>query len=84
MLGDPTRLHRGDLGLPDGIQEGGLAVVHMPHDRNHRRPRAEGSRVILLYFNIHGIRILFQLDWFRFNAEFFRYHPGRFIIDFLV
>ncbi len=37
VLGDAARLAGGHLGLADHIQQRGLAVVDMPHDRDHRR-----------------------------------------------
>ena len=37
VLGDATGLARGDLGLADRVQQRGLAVVDVAHDRDHRR-----------------------------------------------
>ena len=37
VLGDAARLARGHLGLADGVQQRGLAVVDVAHDRDHRR-----------------------------------------------
>ncbi len=40
VLGDAAGLGLDHLGLPDGVQEGGLAVVDVAHDGDHGRPRA--------------------------------------------
>ena len=37
VLGDAAGLARGDLGLADRVQQRGLAVVDVTHDRHHRR-----------------------------------------------
>src|SRR6476659_6502590 len=37
VLGDATRLFLADVGLADGVQQSGLAVVDVAHDRHHRR-----------------------------------------------
>ena len=37
VLGDAAGLARGDLGLADRVQQRGLAVVDVAHDRDHRR-----------------------------------------------
>ena len=39
VLGDAACLACGDLGLADVIEERGLAVIDMAHDRDHGRPR---------------------------------------------
>jgi hypothetical protein len=52
VLGDPARLPRDHVGLPDGIEKEGLPVVHVAHHGDHRRPRAEarGIEVLVLLF----------------------------------
>ena len=37
VLGDPARLAGGHLGLADRVEQRGLAVVDVAHDRDHRR-----------------------------------------------
>ena len=37
VLGDPAGLARRHLGLADGVEQRGLAVVHVAHDGDHRR-----------------------------------------------
>ena len=39
MLRDAARLARGDLRAPDVVEQRGLAVVDVAHDRDHRRTR---------------------------------------------
>src|SRR6185437_14021094 len=39
VLGDAARLERDHVGVPDRVQELGLAVVDVTHDGDHRRPR---------------------------------------------
>ena len=46
MLGDAPDFLGDDLGVPDGVQERGLAVIHMAHDRDHGWPGAELGRVL--------------------------------------
>ncbi len=41
VLGDAAGLAGGDLGLADRVQQRGLAVVDVAHDRDHRRTRDE-------------------------------------------
>ena len=41
VLGDATGLAGGDLGLADRVQQRGLAVVDVAHDRHHRRAVGE-------------------------------------------
>ena len=41
MLGDAAGFARGHIRLADGIQQGGLAVVDVTEDGDHRRARLE-------------------------------------------
>ena len=41
MLGDTARLAGGDVRIADGVQQGGLTVVNVPHDAHDRRARLE-------------------------------------------
>ena len=43
VLGDAAGLAGGDLGLADRVQQRGLAVVDVAHDRDHRRSVARSS-----------------------------------------
>ena len=47
VLGDTTRLARRHFGFANVIQQTGLAVIDMTHDRNNRGPRLE-----LLHFRL--------------------------------
>ena len=46
VLGDPTGLTGGDLGLADRIEQRGLSVVDVAHDRDHRRAVLEVGLVV--------------------------------------
>jgi hypothetical protein len=46
VLCDPARLGLDDLGVADRVEERRLAVVDVPHDRDHGRPRHEIGRVV--------------------------------------
>ena len=50
VLGDATGLARGDARLADRVEQRGLAVVDVPHDRDDRRTgsRAPGRGVVEL------------------------------------
>ena len=39
VLRDAARFARGDLGAPDVVEQRGLAVIHVAHDRDDRRTR---------------------------------------------
>ena len=41
VLGDAAGLARDDVGLADGVEQRGLAVVDVAHDGDHRRTRLE-------------------------------------------
>jgi hypothetical protein len=47
VLGDAARLARHHLGLADGVEQRGLAVVDVAHDRDHRRASDEVGLVVL-------------------------------------
>ena len=48
-LGDATRLAHRDLGLPDGVEQRGLAMVDMAHHGDHRRTRLQVLRRFAVY-----------------------------------
>ena len=48
VLGDAAGLARGHLGLADGVQQRGLAVVDVAHDRDHRRAVGQGGVVVVV------------------------------------
>ena len=86
MLGDATGLARGDVGLADDIQQGGLAVVNVPHDGHDRGARLEFLRLVfdvqfdLLDGGVNGAAAAFA--FFHFKPEpVFR---AKLLRDFLV
>ena len=54
VLGDAARLAGGDVGLADGVEQRGLAVVDVAEDAHHRRARLEELGLVL-----HGLLHLF-------------------------
>jgi len=56
VLGDPPGLTGSDLGLADRIQQRGLAVVDVAHDRDHRRAVLE-ALVGVLEFGRLGLLV---------------------------
>ena len=46
MLGDLSGFGIHDVGFPDSVQQPGLAVVNVPHNGNHRRPRLQGTGLL--------------------------------------
>ena len=55
VLGDAAGLARGDLGLADRVQQRGLAVVDVAHDRDHRRAVGE---VLVGVLELRRLRLL--------------------------
>ena len=47
VLGDAAGLSRDDVGVPDGVEQLGLAMVDVTHDRDHRGPSDEKLLVVL-------------------------------------
>ena len=52
MLGDAAGLPLGDAALADGVQQAGLAVVHVAHDGDHRGP---GLHILLRIHLVHAL-----------------------------
>ena len=48
MLRNSARLTRGDIGLADGVEEAGLAMIDVAHHRDYRRARHEVSGLLFL------------------------------------
>src|SRR5664280_2178500 len=48
VLGDPARLAFGHPGGPDGVEQLGLAMVDVTHDRDHRRPGDQLDVVVVV------------------------------------
>ena len=51
VLGDASRFARRHVGLANRVQQRGLAVVHMPHDGDHRGPGNQVFRALFPFFN---------------------------------
>src|SRR5262249_51381826 len=60
VLGDAAGLTLGDLGVPDGVQQLGLAVVDVTHDGHHRRPRDQRllATLVLAEGDVEGLQQL--------------------------
>ena len=48
VLGNAAGLARGDLGLADGVEQGGLAVVNVAHNNNDRIARLQLLFLVLV------------------------------------
>ena len=52
-----TGEHRAGAGLANGVQQGGLAVVNVTEDTDHRRPRDQLALGLLFLFDLGGFRL---------------------------
>ena len=83
VLGDATGFARGHLGFADGIQQRGLAVVHVTHDGDHRR----AGQLLTLHFVVFlgtDLHVFFEGDDVGQVAELARDFLGQFRIKRLV
>ena len=53
MLGNAAGLVAHHIGLAQGVEQGRLAVVHMTHNRHHRRPRLQILLLVRLACKAH-------------------------------
>ena len=60
VLGDAARLAGHHVGVPDRVEQLGLAVVDMAHDRHHRRARLQGGvlALVLAELDVEGLQQL--------------------------
>src|SRR6266480_921338 len=60
VLGDAARLPGHHVGVPDGVEQLGLAVVDMAHDRHHRRARLQVGvlALVLAELDVEGLQQL--------------------------
>ena len=60
MLGDAAGLFLADVGLTDGVEQSGLAVVDVAHDGHHRRTRLEVllATLVLTVGEVEGLQQL--------------------------
>ena len=80
VLGDAARLLVDEVRRADGIEQGGLAVVDVPHDRDDRRARPE-VRGLGLRQLAHG---LIEADEFRVEVRRLGDGRGRLGVDEVV
>ena len=71
MLGNAAGLAFRHTGEADGVQKGGLAVIHVAHNRDHRRPRCHlDSSFFSAGRSVDILRRLFlKRDHIRFRPE---------------
>ena len=82
VLGDTAGFPCRHVGLPDGIQQRSLAVVHVTHDGHHRRTGYPQCRVIFHFRHFRGI--CFRRRFLDFTVEVHAHQFGCFVVDFLV
>ena len=68
-LGDAASLTSDHVGLADGIQQAGLTVIDMAHDRDHRRTRLEVLVVLQLFLIKVDVELPQQLLVFLFSGD---------------
>ena len=87
MLRDATGFASGHVGQPDGIEQRGLAVIHVTHDGHHRRTRDTFRRDAFLagssLRNFFG-SLLFEGDHIGIRAEEARHLAGKFRVEGLI
>ncbi len=83
MLSDAAGRPVDHVGMTDGIQKGGLSVVYVSHDTDHRRTLLHGALVLFvllqkLFDDVHHFLLLAQN--IKFHGDLFR----RIIVDLLI
>src|SRR6185312_12132182 len=71
VLGDAAGLFLADVGLADGVQQSGLAVVDVAHDRDHRWPGLEIflAALVLAVGEVEGLQQLAVLVFGRHDLN---------------
>ena len=82
MLGDAAGLAGDDVGAPDRVEQAGLAVIDMAHDRDHGRARLQRFIGVDIGFRL-DVDVAFA-DALDVVAEFGDEQLGRVLIDHLV
>ena len=82
MLRDPAGLAGRHLGAPDVVEERGLAVIDVPHDRDHRRTRRHLERGIGLALQVVLDDVVLADDGG--VAHFLDHQDGRVLLDHLI
>ncbi len=80
-LRDASRFTVGNIGLPDGIQQGGFAVIDMSHDGHHRSTRFE---ILRCGGSLQNGFVKFHVRGFQLETEFTRNNAGGIVIDGLI
>ena len=78
----PPASRAGHVGFADGVEQRGLAVVHVAHDGDHRGALLQVLGVLGLFDGLHGFH--FVADGGRGGAEFARHFGGQLGIQRLV
>ena len=83
MLGNAAGLSRGNIGVPDGVQQRGFTVVNVSHDHYHRR---SGHQVLVVILAVVDNPVLNGDHHFFFylGVEFHRHQSGGIEIDHIV
>src|SRR5437016_2519339 len=81
VLRDPARLARRDIGLANGVEQRGLAVVDVTHDGDDRRPR---HQVLGLVLRLPDELVQLEADLLHLPAAVERQHAGGVEVDGLV
>ncbi|MPN20483.1 hypothetical protein SDC9_167862 [bioreactor metagenome] len=79
MLGNAASLTRRHFGTADVVEQRGLAVVNVAHDRDHRRTRDQLDILVFVVLLEEGIRIV-QLGSERLVAHFLDDDHRRFLV----
>ncbi len=82
VLGDAAGFAAGHVGLADGVEQRGLAVIHVAHDGDHGRALYQVLRVLGLFHRLHGF--FFVADGGGGCAELARHFGGQLGIERLV
>ncbi len=75
VLRDAPRLSLGNLRLPDRVEQGGLAVIHVAHNGYDRRPRqarrARGLSLLPILDGARELELFFERDHRGLDSHFF-------------
>ena len=82
VLGDAAGLARRHVGFADGVEQRGLAVIHVAHDGDHGRALLQVLGLFGLFHRLHGL--FFVADGGGGGAEVARHFGGQLGIERLV
>ncbi len=83
VLRDATRFARRHLGAPNVVEQRGLAVVHVTHDRDHGRTRPAFGLLLRGFFFGEGLWVVERCGH-RLVPQFFDHNHGRVLVQRLV